>query len=86
MKKLRSFLRLVDYYREFLPKMAEIATPKSCREEVLRLVHNSTYAGVRRNYEDLRNRFFWRGMFLDSQDFCKSCLVCLKNKRSYERK
>ena len=25
-------------------------------------------------------------MFLDSQNFCKSCLVCLKNKRSYERK
>ena len=26
-KKLRSFLGLVNYYREFLPKMAEIATP-----------------------------------------------------------
>lgn len=60
--------------------------PKSCREKVLNHVHNPTHAGVQRTYEDLRERFFWRGMFLDTQNFCKGCEVCLKSKRSYERK
>ena len=34
----------------------------------------------------MRDRFFWRGMFLDNQNFCRRCEVCLRNKRSYERK
>ena len=63
-----------------------IVVPKSCREAVLCNVHSMTHSGVQRTYEDLRERFFWRGMFLDTQNFCKCCEVCLRNKRSYDRK
>ena len=63
-----------------------IVVPKSCREAVLRRVHSPTHAGVQRTYEDLRERFFWRGMFLDTQNFCRCCEICLRNKRSYGRK
>ena len=54
----------------------KIVVPKRCREKVLNRVHNSIHAGVQRTYEDLRGRFFWRGMFLDTQLFCKGCEVC----------
>lgn len=63
-----------------------IVVPKSCREAVLRRVHSPTHAGVQRTYEDLRESFFWRGMFLDTQNFCRCCEICLRNKRSYGRK
>ena len=37
--------------------------PKSCREVVLCNVHSVAHSGVQRTYEDLRERFFWRGIF-----------------------
>ena len=69
-----------------LYKGHKIVVSKRCRIEVLNHVHNSTHAGVQRTYEDLRGRFFGRGMFLDTQSFCKGCEICLRSKRSYERR
>ena len=41
--------------------------PKCSRETVLRHAHRLTHNGVQRTYEDLWERFFWKGMFMDTQ-------------------
>ena len=63
-----------------------IVIPRSCREMALCLVHNASHSGVHRTYEDLRERFFWRGMFSDTVEICKCCEVCLRSKRTYGKK
>ena len=63
-----------------------IVVPKSCREDVFDHIHRANHSGDMRTYEDVKLRFVWRGMFLDVQNFCKCCEICLRNKRSYDRK
>ena len=73
-------------YSGLLYRGKRIVVPKSCREDVFDHIHRATHSGVMRTYEDVKLRFFWRGMFLDVQNFCKCCEICLRNKRSYNRK
>ena len=73
-------------YSGLLYRGKRIVVPKSCREDVFDHIHRATHSGVMRTYEDVKLRFFWTGMFLDVQNFCKCCEISLRNKRSYDRK
>ena len=63
-----------------------IVIPTSLREEVLEMVHRAYHGGVQRTIDELKLRFYWRGMYADTESFCKRCMICLKNKRSYSPK
>ena len=73
-------------YSGLLYRGKRIVVPKSCREDIFDHIQRATHSGVMRTYEDVKLRFFWRGMFLDVQNFCKCCEICLRNKRSHDRK
>ena len=50
------------------------------------MVHRTYYGVVQPTIEELKLSFYWRGMHADTESFCKRCIVCLKNKRSYSPK
>ena len=60
--------------------------PASMTEKVIGIVHNNSHWGVQRTFEELRRRFYWRGLFGDVERFCSTCEVCQKSKRSSTRR
>ena len=43
--------------------------------------------GVNSKYEELRERFYWKGMYVDTVRACECrCSICLENKRSRTHK
>ena len=83
--QLRKFggLRVKD---GILYRRNRIIIPASLREEVLEMVHRTYHGGIKRTIEELKARFYWRGMYTDAERKCKRCMICLRNKRSYSPK
>src|SRR5207237_5833846 len=57
--------------------------PKSLRESVLRIFHDSHEAGhfgVKKTKERIKNRVFWDGMNKDIHTYVKTCEMCQKSK------
>ena len=38
------------------------------------------HLGVAKTFEMIQRRFFWPGFFKTTEEFCKSCKVCARNK------
>ena len=54
--------------------------PLGARRTVLGLVHGAGHFGQKRTLQVLRRSYFWFGMAKDAQYWCRSCLVCQKEK------
>ena len=63
-----------------------IVIPSSMSDQVMRIIHDFSHWGVQRTFEEIKRKFYWRGLFGDTEKFCSACEVCLKNKRSTTRK
>ena len=57
----------------------QLVVPKKCRQAVLNLGHETLLAGhmgIMKTTNRMQSKFFWPGMHLDVQNFCRSCDIC----------
>ena len=54
--------------------------PPILREKITHIVHNFGHTGHIRTADQLKCRYFWKGMDRDIKKICSECLVCLKSK------
>ncbi|KAI6655322.1 hypothetical protein LOD99_2157 [Oopsacas minuta] len=57
-----------------------VVIPPMLRERVIRMVHNFGHMGHLKTADELKMRYFWKGMYKDVKEICSRCLVCLKPK------
>ncbi|GBM35895.1 Transposon Tf2-6 polyprotein [Araneus ventricosus] len=56
-----------------------IVIPKSLIKVCIETAH-APHFGVRKTFEFLRHKYQWKGMYLDTKNFCEHCEKCLENK------
>ncbi|GBL64788.1 Transposon Tf2-6 polyprotein, partial [Araneus ventricosus] len=56
-----------------------IVIPKSLIKVCIETAH-APHFGVRKTFEFIRHKYQWRGMYLDTKNFCEHCEKCLENK------
>ena len=64
--------------------LKQLVIPVSLRAEILYSFHDDTFAGhfgTRRTYERLCERYYWVGMWRDTDDWVKSCPTCQMKKQ-----
>ena len=63
------------------PLVKRLCVPKRFRHDIIRHVHNhyGHYAAVTL-YHALSTRYFWKSLFKDVHDFCRTCETCQRTK------
>ncbi|CAL1276266.1 unnamed protein product [Larinioides sclopetarius] len=56
-----------------------IVVPKSLQRKALDICHVS-HTGLDKTYQIVRDRYFWKGVYIDTKNFVLSCEQCIKNK------
>ncbi|GBO23513.1 Transposon Tf2-6 polyprotein [Araneus ventricosus] len=56
-----------------------IVIPKSLIKVCIETAH-APHFGVRKTFEFIRQKYQWKGMYLDTKNFCEHCEKCLVNK------
>ena len=57
----------------------QIVVPKSYRQEILSITHESTmsgHLGINKTYHRIINHFYWPGLKSDVSKYCKTCHTC----------
>lgn len=57
----------------------KIVIPDKLKSKALELCHLS-HLGIQKTYELLKERYFWKNMFVDTKNFVKTCKSCNVNK------
>ena len=57
-----------------------VVIPPILREKATLMVHGFGHTGHFRTADQLKVRYFWKGMDRDVKKICSECLVCLKSK------
>ena len=63
--------------------ISQLVVPESLRFEVLSNAHDHItggHLGTHKTYQKLRIRYWWKGMFKDTEHWCKSCVDCSMRK------
>jgi hypothetical protein len=61
--------------------LTQLVVPTDCREEIMRLGHDSIMAGhlgVKKTLDGVSTDFYWPGIGADVKRYCQSCDVCQK--------
>ena len=64
----------------------KIVVPSAMKHEIIDRVHSEGHFGKEKTTLLVRNKFYWRGMDADIEQFCSCCLTCLKNKSRNQAK
>ncbi|GBO38102.1 Uncharacterized protein K02A2.6 [Araneus ventricosus] len=56
-----------------------IVVPKSLQHKALDICHIS-HTGLDKTYQIVSNRYYWKGVYIDTKNFVLSCEQCIKNK------
>lgn len=57
----------------------KIVLPKSLIKKCLEIAHSSHF-GTNKTYNFIKNKYYWKGMFQDTKNFCENCSKCLESK------
>ena len=57
----------------------KILLPKTLVKKCLEIAH-APHIGTRKTYDMIKNKYAWKGSYLDTKNFCENCSQCLKNK------
>lgn len=57
----------------------KILIPKSLIKDILQTVHMPHF-GIKKTYEFVKAKYYWKGMYSDTENFVKNCSNCLENK------
>ena len=70
--------------------VSQLVVPAALQQEVLYACHDditSGHLGIFKTYEKLRERYYWRKMFKDTEHWVKSCRhCCMKKSPKHNRK
>ena len=80
-KKTKSFLPHEHPYR--------LAVPQSQKPEILRRYHDDLLAGHKGSqitYNKIHSRYYWKNLFSEVENYCKTCNECAKKKVLHEIK
>lgn len=70
-------------------KYARIMIPFKMRTKILEEFHDSLvggHLGVKKTYEKISSRYYWRGMFKDVKSWVRACLDCSMRKGNTNKK
>ena len=62
---------------------SQLVVPQSMKFEILSNVHDhvsGAHSGTHKTFHKLKQRYWWKGMFLDTDHWCKSCTECSMRK------
>jgi len=66
------------------PVVERLCIPKIHRHTLLKYYHdNFGHAAVERLFLSMYSVIYWKTMYMDVKDFCKTCEVCHKSKRDF---
>jgi len=69
------------------PVKERLCVPKQYRFDLMNYFHsNLGHFGVQRLFLSLSQRVYWRSLFTDVCQFCKTCDICLRSKRNFNAK
>lgn len=63
--------------------LSQLVIPEALRFEILSNAHDHVtggHLGTHKTYQKLRTRYWWKGMFKDTEHWCKSCVDCSMRK------
>ena len=63
--------------------LSQLVIPEALRFEILSNAHDHVtggHLGTHKTYQKLRTRYWWKGMFKDTEHWCKSCIDCSMRK------
>ena len=69
--------------RNLSEPISQLVIPTSMRYEILSNAHDHVtggHLGTHKTYQKLRARYWWKGMFKDTDHWCKSCIDCSMKK------
>ena len=67
-------------------RITQVVLPPSLRKDVMHEYHDQRTAGhfaFQRTFLNIQKKYYWPNMSQEIQDYCKSCIVCAKNKKSH---
>jgi len=66
------------------PVLERLCVPNKYRFDLLTYFHNNLgHPGVQRLFRSLMQSHYWKKLFYDCYEFCKSCDLCLRAKRNF---
>ena len=66
------------------PIVKRLCVPLSFRFDLIDHTHRQYgHFGVVRSYLSLSQRYYWKSLYCDVADYCRSCDTCLRAKRNY---
>ncbi|GBL65840.1 Uncharacterized protein K02A2.6 [Araneus ventricosus] len=67
-------------FKSHRKSQAELSVvPKSLQHKALDICHIS-HTGLDKTYQIVSNRYYWKGVYIDTKNFVLSCEQCIKNK------
>ena len=69
--------------RSVRDSFSQLVVPQSMKFEILSNVHDhvsGAHFGTHKTFHKLKQRYWWKGMFLDTDHWCKSCTECSMRK------
>lgn len=58
----------------------QIVIPEKFKPHILEIAHNSGHFGFKRTYDNIKEFYFWEGMFSDVLHFVNTCIKCFEYK------
>ena len=71
------------FRRNSCEPISQLVIPEHFKFEILSNAHDHVtggHLGTNKTYQKLRARYWWRGMFKDTEHWCKSCVDCSMRK------
>lgn len=63
------------------PRCSQLVLPEKYRDTVMKSLHDdSGHLGLDKTYGLIKDRFYWPRMKSEIEDYCKSCVRCIKRK------
>ena len=66
------------------PVVKRLCIPKRYRHDIMRFVHNNCgHYAVQSMYHTLFVRYYWKSLFADAAEYCKTCETCQRTKVNF---
>jgi len=69
------------------PVVKRLCVPKRFRHDIIRFVHdNCGHYSVQNLFHTLAARYYWKALFSDASEFCRTCAVCKRTKVNFSHR
>ncbi len=69
------------------PVISQICVPRVLREQILLSYHDqNAHIGIEKLFESVKQKYYWRNLYIDCRDYTLSCQECQRSKTSTRAK